>query len=51
MAANTGKLLPDGAIPTMITPFLDDGKKSIDWNGVDCEYSDSESEALDRGSL
>lgn len=29
------KQLPDGVFPTMITPFLDDDKKSIDWNGVD----------------
>ena len=28
--------LPDGVWPTMITPFLDDEKKSIDWNGLDC---------------
>ena len=29
------KTLPDGAYPTMITPFLNDEKKSIDWNTLD----------------
>ena len=29
------KQLPDGIYSTMITPFLDDEKKSIDWNGLD----------------
>ena len=29
--------LPDGVWPTMITPFLDDEKKSVDWNGLDSE--------------
>lgn len=27
--------LPDGVWPTMITPFLDDDQKSIDWEGLD----------------
>ena len=27
--------LADGVWPTMITPFLNDEKKSIDWNGLD----------------
>ena len=30
--------LPDGVWPTMITPFLNDEKKSIDWNGLDSKY-------------
>ena len=29
--------LPDGIYTTMITPFLNDDKTSIDWNGIDCE--------------
>ncbi len=29
------KQLPNGAYPTMITPFLDDDKKSVDWNTLD----------------
>lgn len=32
-----GRGLPDGVWPTMITPFLDDEKKSVDWNGLDSE--------------
>jgi hypothetical protein len=31
------KALPDGLYPTMITPFLNDEKKSVDWNGLDSE--------------
>ena len=27
--------LPDGVFPTMITPFLNDGDKSVDWAGLD----------------
>ena len=27
--------LADGVWPTMITPFLNDEKKSIDWSGLD----------------
>jgi len=29
------KQLPDGIYPTMITPFLNNGSKSVDWNGLD----------------
>ncbi|XP_064392522.1 4-hydroxy-tetrahydrodipicolinate synthase-like [Halichondria panicea] len=29
------KQLPSGAYPTMITPFLDDEKKSVDWDTLD----------------
>ena len=35
------KVLPEGVWPTMITPFLGDEKKSIDWNGIDCESNQS----------
>lgn len=28
--------LPDGAFPTMITPFLNDEHKSVDWEALDC---------------
>ena len=31
------KALPDGLYPTMITPFLNDEKKSVDWDGLDSE--------------
>ncbi len=31
------KQLPDGIYPTMITPFLNDGSKSVDWKGLDCK--------------
>ena len=31
------KVLPEGVWPTMITPFLGDAGKSIDWNGIDSE--------------
>lgn len=31
------KALPDGLYPTMITPFLNDERKSVDWNGLDSE--------------
>ena len=31
------KQLPDGIYPTMITPFLNDGNKSVDWDGLDCK--------------
>lgn len=27
--------LPDGVWPTMITPFINDGKKSVDYKGLD----------------
>lgn len=40
MAASSSaavKPLPDGLYPTMITPFLNDEKKSVDWNGLDSE--------------
>ncbi len=29
------KQLPSGAYPTMITPFLDDEQKSVDWDTLD----------------
>ena len=29
--------LPDGVWPTMITPFLNDTSKSVDWRSLDCE--------------
>ena len=29
--------VPDGVWPTMITPFLNDASKSVDWNALDCE--------------
>lgn len=32
------QVLPDGLYPTMITPFKDDDKKSVDWNGLDSEW-------------
>ena len=28
--------LPDGVWPTMITPFLNDPQKSVDWRSLDC---------------
>ena len=31
------KSLPDGVWPTMITPFLNDPSKSVDWRSLDCE--------------
>ena len=31
------RVLPEGVWPTMITPFLRDEKKSVDWNGIDSE--------------
>ena len=37
-AASAKKTLPDGLYPTMITPFLNDEKKSVDWNGLDSEF-------------
>lgn len=36
-AAASAKALPNGLYPTMITPFLNDDKKSVDWNGLDSE--------------
>lgn len=30
-----GGRLPDGVYPTMITPMLNDEKKSVDWEGLD----------------
>ena len=40
MASRAGgwKVLPDGLYPTMITPFLNDEKKSVDWNALDSEF-------------
>ena len=35
MASRGWPVLPDGLYPTMITPFLNDEKKSVDWNGLD----------------
>ena len=32
-------VLPDGVWPTMITPFLDDEGKSVDWKGLDSKFS------------
>ena len=31
------RVLPEGVWPTMITPFLGDERKPVDWNGIDCE--------------
>lgn len=40
MASSVGsmKVLPDGVYPTMITPFLNDETKSVDWNSLDSEF-------------
>ena len=51
MSRATVKQLPDGVFPTMITPFLNDGKKSIDWNGVDREDSAFEAEIISHCSI
>ena len=33
-----GGRLPDGVWPTMITPLLNDERKSVDWAGLDSKY-------------
>lgn len=35
--ASGKKSLPDGVWPTMITPFLNDSSKSVDWQALDCK--------------
>ena len=35
------RVLPEGVWPTMITPFLGDEGKSVDWNGIDRELEQS----------
>lgn len=35
------RVLPEGVWPTMITPFLRDERKSVDWNGIDSELDQS----------
>ena len=38
--------LPDGVYPTMITPMLNDERKSVDWEGLDGEYNEAASSIL-----
>ena len=38
MSNRVGRVLPDGVYPTMITPFLDDERKTVDWNCLDSMY-------------
>ena len=37
VVGNTRGPLPDGVWPMMITLFLNDAKKSVDWKGLDVD--------------
>ena len=39
--------LPDGVWPTMITPLLDDERKSVDWEGLDSKHEEERGSVLE----